>query len=121
MSLRDQFGNTPLHYATMFSKTFTFLYLHLTLRENYNIAGLHGTLQQLAGQTDCAEIVQTIMHDSELRPWVLQALFFYALQKANLKLIKVILKLAYKEVSDQIWTQCFTFIKQQPLHPGNQT
>jgi hypothetical protein len=66
---------------------------------------------QLAGNQDSHEIVLTMMHESELRPWVLQALFIYALQKANFKLVKLIMKQAYTEITDAIWTQCFNFIK----------
>ena len=60
----------------------------------------HGTLMQLAGNEECIEIVQALMHDSDLKPWVLQALFIYALQKANAKLIKTILCQGYKEITD---------------------
>lgn len=104
MTLQDKFGNTPLHYAAMAGKTYCFLYLKLTLSENFNMPAFHGTLMHFAGIDDSKEIVLTMMHDPDLRPWVLQALFIYALQKANVKLIKIILRQAYKEIADVIWT-----------------
>jgi hypothetical protein len=98
--MADQFGYTPLHYATMYSKVYSFIYLYCKLGLRFNSAVIQPTLMQMGMSPECLEIVEILLQSEEFRPWIMSLVLPSALQRQNFHVVAIILKRCYKEVPE---------------------